>query len=193
MPFGRVCVYCGSSNAAREVFRAAARGLGRHLGAAGIGVVYGGGSVGLMNEVASGALDVGGEVIGVIPSKLMDLELGRTDLTELHIVPDMHARKKLMADLSDAFVALPGGYGTLEELFEAITWTQLEYHHKPIGLLDVDGFFTHLVAFLARAHAEGFVRAQHVRLVQVATDPTELLAKLDAVELPHLHQWIRDV
>ncbi len=193
MSFGRVCVYCGSSNAARPVFRDAARGVGRMLAERGIGVVYGGGSVGLMNEVASGALDAGGEVIGVIPQKLMDLELGRGDLTELLIVPDMHARKKAMADLSDAFVALPGGYGTLEELFEAITWTQLEYHHKPVGLLDVDGFFEHLVVFLARAHAEGFVRAQHVGLVQVATDPADLLAKLEAVELPRLHQWIDDV
>lgn len=191
--FGQVCVYCGSSSAVRPVFRQSARAFGALLAIRGIGVVYGGGNVGLMGEVATGALEAGGRVIGVIPEKLRALELGRLDLTELHVVPDMHSRKKRMADLSDAFVALPGGYGTLEEVFEAITWTQLSYHEKPVGLLNVDGYYDALVAFLARATAEGFVRAAHVPLVQVSSAPEQLLEQLASVVLPRLEQWIDDV
>src|SRR5262249_55172267 len=154
----------------------------------GLGLVYGGGSVGLMDEVATGALAAGGRVTGVIPEKLMALELGRTDLHELRVVPDMHARKKTMADLSDGFVALPGGYGTLEELFEAVTWTQLTSHRKPVGILNVDGYYDALVDFLERAVAEGFVRTLHAGLVQVDTDPERLLDRMTAVEIPRLEQ-----
>lgn len=193
MIFSRVCVYCGSASAARPVFRAAARGMGRLLADRGLGLVYGGGSVGLMDEVASGALEGGGTVIGVIPEKLLGLELARGDLTELRVVPDMHARKKAMADLSDAFVALPGGYGTLEELFEAVTWTQLDYHRKPVGILNVDGYYDALVVFLERAVAEGFVRPLHAGLVLVDTDPARLLDRMAAAELPELAHWIDDV
>jgi uncharacterized protein (TIGR00730 family) len=191
--FRRVCVYCGSSTQVRPVFLQAARSFGANLARRGVVVVYGGGNVGLMGEVAQGALEAGGQVIGVIPEKLRALELARGDLTELHVVPDMHARKKLMADLSDAFVALPGGYGTLEELFEAITWTQLSYHTKPVGILDVDGYYQALIAFIARAQQEGFVRPAHRALVQVADDPDVLLGKLETVRLPQLEQWIDDV
>ena len=159
----------------------------------GLGLVYGGGSVGLMNEVAGGALAGGARVVGVIPEKLQGLELGRTDLTELRVVPDMHARKRLMADLSDAFIALPGGYGTLEELFEAVTWTQLDYHRKPVGLLNVDGYYDLLVAFLAHASGEGFVRPLHTGLVLVDTDPDRLLDRLASAVLPSLEHWIDDV
>jgi uncharacterized protein (TIGR00730 family) len=191
--FQRICVYCGSSSKVRPVFLEAARAFGARLAADGIGVVYGGGNVGLMGALAEGALAGGGIVIGVIPEKLLGLELGRTDLHELVVVPDMHARKKRMADLADAFVALPGGYGTLEELFEAITWTQLAYHVKPIGALDVDGYFEHLVAFLDRAGREGFVRSTHRDLLLVDADPARLLDRLAATELPSLEQWIDDV
>lgn len=189
----RVCVYCGSASAAGPRMREAAHAVGASLAARRIGLVYGGGSVGLMGEVAAGALAGGGEVIGVIPDKLFALELGRRDLTALEVVPDMHTRKKRMADLADAFVALPGGYGTLEELFEAITWTQLNYHLKPVGLLNVDGFYDALVVFLDRAAAEGFVRPAHRELLAVDTDFDRLLAKLGDVEIPALERWIDDV
>jgi len=188
--FRRVCVYCGSSNQTVARYGAAATALGRTLATRGIGVVYGGGSVGLMNAVAQGALDAGGEVIGVIPEKLQELELGRADLTELHIVKGMHARKQRMADLSDAFIALPGGYGTLEELFEATTWTQLAYHRKPVGLLNLDGFYDHLVAFLRRAVEDGFIKPIHADLIAVSADADDLLAQLASAQIPELHRWI---
>lgn len=191
--FQRICVYCGSSTQVRPIFLAAAHDFGGLLARRGIEVVYGGGNVGLMGAVAEGALAAGGRVIGVIPEKLQALELARGDLTALHVVPDMHTRKKLMADLSDAFVALPGGYGTLEELFEAITWTQLSYHTKPVGILDVDGYYSALVAFLERAMQEGFVRPAHRALLQVADHGELLLDKLATVQLPRLEQWIDDV
>ncbi len=188
--FGRVCVYCGSSEAAVPTYGPAAYGFGRLLAERGIGVVYGGGSVGLMNQVAQGALDAGGEVVGVIPEKLLALELGRSDLTRLEVVRGMHARKHRMAELSDAFVALPGGYGTFEELFEVTTWTQLEYHRKPVGVLNVEGFYDPLVTFLQRAASDGFIREMHVGLISVEADPEKLLERLAAAELPEVAQWI---
>lgn len=191
--FRRLCVYCGSSPGLRPAYADAASALGRTLAERGIGLVYGGGNVGLMGVVASAAVEAGGEVIGVIPEKLQRLELGKTDVTELRVVPDMHARKKLMADLSDGFIGLPGGYGTMEEVFEAITWTQLGYHHKPLGLLDAGGYYQPLVAFLEQMVREGFVRELHAPLVQVADTPARLLQRLAEVELPRLEQWIDDV
>ncbi len=190
--FERICVYCGSSVGARPAYAEAARRLGTLLAERGVGLVYGGGSIGLMNEVADAALARGGEVIGVIPDKLQALELGKVECTELRVVPDMHTRKKVMADLSDGFVALPGGYGTLEELFEAVTWTQLGYHAKPVGLLDVDGYFQHLLDFLAHVRREGFVRPEHPRL-EVSNDPEALLEALANAEWPTLESWIDDI
>lgn len=190
--FRRICVYCGSSAGARPAYGQAARQLGALIARRGLGLVYGGGSIGLMNEVADAALAGGAEVIGVIPDKLQALELGKAECTELRVVPDMHARKKAMADLSDAFVALPGGYGTLEELFEAVTWTQLGYHDKPVGLLDVEGYFEHLVAFLDHVRREGFVRPQ-IPLLQVADTPEGLLDALAGAVHPSLESWIDDV
>lgn len=190
--FQRVCVYCGSSNHVDRAFLDAALGVGRLIAERGLGVVYGGGSVGLMNQVAEGALRAGGEVIGVIPKKLMALELGRGDLTELRVVDGMHSRKRVMAELSDAFIALPGGYGTLEELFEVTTWTQLNYHRKPVGLLNVAGYFDHLVAFLDRASSEGFIRQLHRGLISVDTDAAGLLARLESQRIPDLKKWIED-
>jgi hypothetical protein len=183
-------VYCGSSNAAVPVYGSAAYGVGRLLAERGLGVVYGGGSVGLMNQVAQGGLDASGEVIGVIPEKLLALELGRADLTRLDVVTGMHARKQRMAELSDAFIALPGGYGTLEELFEVTTWTQLEYHRKPVGLLNVNGYYDGLVMFLKKASSEGFIRPMHADLIVSDDDPERLLERMAAAELPSVARWI---
>jgi len=187
-----ICIYCGSSNHVREIYHAAAGALGAHLARSGVRVVYGGGSVGLMNTVAEHALANGGEVIGVIPEKLLELELARLDLTELKIVQTMHQRKAMMAELADAFIALPGGYGTLEELFEAITWAQLRYHDKAVGLLNVGGYYDGLLGFLDHATKEGFVRPMHRELLCVDEDIDALLLQLAASRPPELSQWIHN-
>ncbi|HHO52130.1 MAG TPA: TIGR00730 family Rossman fold protein [Deltaproteobacteria bacterium] len=191
--FRSICVYCGSRHGRDPAYTAAARRLGRHLAQHNIRLIYGGGSVGLMGEVATAVMEAGGEVVGVIPQKLVDLEVGKTDLTELVVVPDMHARKKQMADRSDGFVALPGGYGTLEELFEAITWTQLEYHRKPIGLLDVGGYYAPLIALLDHMVEQGFVRPAQRGIVQLDTEPGALLQRMGRARLPQLRRWMQDV
>lgn len=154
----RVCVFCGSASGSRPGYAGAARELGTRLAHRGIGLVYGGAAVGLMGTVADAALAAGGEVIGVIPGALVDREIAHPGLSELHVVGSMHERKALMAELSGAFVALPGGLGTLEELFEVCTWRQLGLHAKPIALLDVEGYWAGLLAFLAHTEAEGFLR-----------------------------------
>jgi len=187
-----LAVYCGSSNRVSQAYLSLAYNLGAQLAARGVGVVYGGGSVGLMNQVAQGAMDNGGDVIGVITERLLALEVARLDLTELHVVKGMHARKMMMCDLSDAFVALPGGYGTLDELFEAVTWTQLNVHHKPVALLDVDGFFDGLVSFLDHAAGEGFIRPPHRKLIGRYTSVDHLLAGLAASEIPVFGKWVAE-
>jgi len=174
----RLAVFCGSSTGERSGFGDAAAAFGRLLAQQHIGVVYGGGHVGLMGRVADAALAAGGEVIGVIPEALERREVAHRQLTELHVVPDMHARKAMMASLSDGFVALPGGIGTLEELFEVWTWQILGYHHKPCGLLNVDGFFDELIAFLDKTVEEGFLRRKFRDRLQVASDPEVLLEQL---------------
>jgi len=184
--FERICVYCGSSNDVAEPYFEAARAMGRCLAGRGIGVVFGGGSVGMMGALADAALAEGGEVTGVIPDKLKDLELEHRGITKLHVVATMHQRKTKMAELSDGFIALPGGWGTLEEIFEATTWTQLQYHHKPVGLLNAHGYYDALLAFLRHAATEGFIRNRHRDLIKVATDPDELLERLAAAVLPPL-------
>ncbi len=188
--FRRVAVFCGSSDAVAPVYREHARRFGRLLAEQDIGLVYGGGRVGLMGEVADGALRAGGQVYGVIPDKLQAREVGHSGLTELFVVSSMHARKQIMSSMADAFVVLPGGFGTLDETFEAVTWTQLGYHRKPVGLLDVGGFFEPLVAFLDHAAGEGFVRPVHRQLVLHDTDAERLLQRMAEVELPAFHQWI---
>ena len=188
--FRRICVYCASSNHVDDAYKQAAFAVGVTLARKGIGVVYGGGRVGLMGQVAEGALSVGGEVIGVIPEKLQALELGHHGLTELFVVDSMHARKMMMAQLSDAFIALPGGYGTLEELAEVTTWTQLNYHLKPVGVLNLRGYYDALLAWIARASADGFIRPQHRTLISAAPDIDTLLQILATVEIPDLKQWI---
>lgn len=187
--FRRICVYCGSSTG-NERYVAAASAFGRFLAEQGIDVVYGGGRVGLMGVLADAALQAGGKVYGVIPDKLMGLELGHDGLTERFVTDSMHARKLIMAQLADGFVAMPGGYGTLEELFEVTTWTQLNYHDKPVGILNVGGFFDPLLAYLAHAADEGFIRPLHRDLVVAAAEPEALLERLSTVEIPHIGRWI---
>lgn len=185
----RVAVYCASSSALAEHYYEAARSFGRLLAARGIGLVYGGGRVGMMGAMADACMDAGGEVIGIIPKKLMDLEVGHDGITRLEVVADMGVRKYRMMDLADAFVALPGGYGTLEELAEVTTLAQLNYQDKPVGLLDHRGFWEHLVAWYAHAADEGFIRPVHRDLVLVDTDGGALLDRLAAYEIPSLTKW----
>ncbi len=176
----RVCVYCGSRPGARPAYAEAARQLAASLAEAGVGIVTGGGHVGLMGVVADAALAAGGEVVGVIPQALMDLERGHAGLTELHVVPSMHERKALMAELADAFVALPGGLGTLEEIAEALTWVQLGIHAKPCALLDVEGYYAPLARFLDHTVEEGFVVPASRAAIVVEPTPEALLGRLFA-------------
>lgn len=175
-----IAVYCGANGGASEVYADAARAMGRALVANNIALVYGGGHVGLMGTIADAVLAAGGTVTGVIPQQLVDRELAHPGLTELFVVRDMHERKAMMARLSDGFIAMPGGMGTLEELFEMLTWSQLGIHAKPIGVLNVDGFYDQLVGFLGHVEGEGFIRPQHSGLLKVASEPQALLALLTA-------------
>ena len=174
----RVCVFTGSSPGVRREYRDAARTLGHLLAERGMGLVYGGAHVGLMGAVADAVLEAGGPVIGVIPESLVAREIAHTGLTELRVVGSMHERKAMMAELSDAFVALPGGWGTLEEFCEVLTWALLGLHAKPCALLNVGGYFDHLLAFVEHATAEGFVRQAHREMVLVADAPAVLLERL---------------
>lgn len=173
-----IAIYCGANPGVDPVYADAARTLGALLAKRGIGIVYGGGHVGLMGIAADAALALGGRVIGVIPQQLVDRELAHSGLTELFVVRNMHERKAMMADLSDGFIAMPGGMGTLEELFEMLTWSQLEIHTKPVGVLNVAGFYDQLVQFVAHAAGQGFIRSQHRELMLVERDPEALLARL---------------
>jgi uncharacterized protein (TIGR00730 family) len=186
----RVCVYAGSNLGSDPVYADAAKALAHLLAERGIGLVYGGGHVGLMGVLADAALAAGGEVIGVMPQALVDREIGHRGLTELRIVGSMHDRKALMADLSDAFVAVPGGIGTLEELIEIYTWSQLGIHSKACGVLNVRGYYDALAAFLDHAVEEGFLRPQHRAVLSIAADPGELLDRLDAFEPPTVRKWL---
>lgn len=190
--FRRLCVYCGSSDAVDERFKSAAHAVGTLLAQRGIGVVYGGGRVGLMGIVADAALAAGGEVIGVIPDKLQALELGHDGLTERYVVDSMHARKMMMAQLSDGFIALPGGFGTLEEIAEVTTWSQLNYHRKPVGLLNVDGYYDPLIAWIEGALTAGFIRPAHQNLLRGAQTPEALLDLLASAEIPRLEEWLAE-
>ncbi|MBC7994916.1 MAG: TIGR00730 family Rossman fold protein [Rhizobacter sp.] len=173
-----LCVYCGSRLGAQVAYQTAARQVGTLIGQRGWQLVYGGGNAGLMGTVANAALAAGASVIGVIPQSLMGRELGHPGLSELHVVDTMHQRKQMMAERADAFVALPGGIGTFEELFEVWTWRQLGYHDKPVGLLNVDGYYNRLLSFMDQAVAEGFVPSAQRQLLQVANDPVVLLDQL---------------
>ena len=176
----RLAVYCGSATPADPIYLDCARHVGRTLAERGIGVVYGGGRLGLMGAVADSALAAGGEVIGVIPQALVDAEVAHRGLSELHTVGGMHERKAAFTDLSDGFVTIPGGTGTMDELWEALSWAQLGYHAKPVGLLNVAGYYDSLVAFWAKMGEVGFLRAQHRDLLIVADTLDELLEKMAA-------------
>lgn len=186
----RIGVFCGSSQGQKPVFAETARELGRVLARRGLGLVYGGSSIGLMGALADAALEAGGEVTGVIPRALQEREIGHTGLSALHVVGSMHERKAKMAELSDAFIALPGGMGTLEELAEILTWAQLGLHAKPCGLLDVRGFFGPLVAFFDHAVEEGFIRREHRRLLLVEPDAGALLDRFGAYAPPQVRRWL---
>lgn len=178
-----ICVYCGSRHGSQPAYTAAARALGAAIGSRGWQLVYGGGKVGLMGEVANATLVAGGRVVGIIPESLQKLEVGHTGLDELHVVPTMHVRKQMMAERADLFIALPGGIGTLEELYEVWTWRQLGYHDQPIGLLNTEGYYDGLLSFMNTTVTEGFLSRSQLANVQVGTEPEALLLSL-AAQLP---------
>jgi uncharacterized protein (TIGR00730 family) len=186
----RICVYCGSSPGARPSYVAAAAALARRLVAHGIAIVYGGSGVGLMGALADAALEAGGEVIGVMPRSLVEKDVAHTRLSDLRVAGSMHERKALMAGLSDAFIALPGGYGTFEEFCEALTWTQLGLQRKPCGILDVEGYYNPLLALFDHAVAERFLHPVHRRMVISGSDPESLIAGLLEQETPLADKWI---
>lgn len=185
----RICIFCGSSTGRNPIYAEQAAALGKLLAEREIGLVYGGASVGIMGAVADAVLAAGGEAIGVIPKHLVSAEVAHAGLTELHVTEDMHERKAKMAELSDAFLALPGGVGTLEELAEMWTWAQLGLHGKPIGLVDVAGFFRPLRDFVDHMVTEGFVRPQHRDMVFVDADPEVLLDAFAAYRPPVVPKW----
>jgi uncharacterized protein (TIGR00730 family) len=188
---GRVCVFCGSSAGLKHEYRAAAENFGRELAARRIGLVFGGGGTGLMRYVADAVLAAGGHAIGVIPDALLAREVGHPSLPDLRVVGSMHERKALMADLSDAFVALPGGFGTFEELCEAITWTQLGLHRKRCGILNVDGFYDPLLALFDGAVGSGFISEDSRHIVFATDDPRTLLDHLASPVAPPGTTWLR--
>lgn len=186
----RICVYLGSSPGARPAYTAAAEHLAQRLAARGLGLVYGGAQVGTMGVIANAAIAAGGEVIGVLPESMQTKEIAHTEITELHVVGSMHDRKIMMMDLADGFIVLPGGSGTLEELFETYTWLQLGLHRKPIGLLDVDGYWSKLIMFLDHAVEEQFIRRDQADLLMVDDDADRLLDRFEAWRPPSLPTWI---
>jgi uncharacterized protein (TIGR00730 family) len=176
----RLAVYCGSASPSDPVYIDSARAVGRTLAERGIGVVYGGGRLGLMGAVADGAIEAGGEVIGIIPTALVSAEVAHRGLTELHVVDTMHQRKQAFTDLSDGFINLPGGTGTMDELWEALSWAQIGYHAKPVGLLNVAGYYDHLIAFYRKMGEVGFLRPQHHGILIIDDTLDGLLAKMAA-------------
>jgi uncharacterized protein (TIGR00730 family) len=185
-----ICVYCGSSPGNDPAYWSAAVEFGTLLGRQGIRLVYGGGDVGLMGAIADAVMAAGGEVVGVIPQGLVDREVAHLGLTELHVTRSMHERKAMMAELADGFVAMPGGLGTLEELFEILTWAQLGLHHKPVGLLNVAGYYDALVAFVDGTVKAGFVREEHRALFCVDTDGEALLAQFESWTPQSIPKWL---
>jgi uncharacterized protein (TIGR00730 family) len=174
-----ICVFCGSAEGSRPEYAATARELGRGIAGNGCGLLYGGASIGMMGAIADAALAAGGAVVGVIPDVIMDREIGHRGLTELHVVRTMHERKALLAERADAFVALPGGYGTMDEFMEIVTWAQLGIHAKPCMLMNVGGYYDGLLRFFDTAVGEGFIRAENRGLIQVARDAAETLAIIE--------------
>jgi len=186
----RVVVYCGANVGNNPAYKAAAEDVGRTLAEQGIGLVYGGGGVGLMGVVADAALAAGGEVIGIIPEALKALEVEHKNLTSIHVVPDMHSRKAMMLGLSDAVIAMPGGFGTLDELFEALTWSQLDYHRKLCGILNVAGYYDHLLAWVKHSVDSGLVKAVNMELIVAADNIADVLHGLRTKDFPLSQKWM---
>ncbi len=186
----RICVYCGSSQGRQPEYRLAAQELGEALLERNLGLIYGGASVGIMGAVADTVLAGGGEAIGVIPEALAIKEVAHEGLSEQHVVATMHERKALMADLADGFIALPGGWGTLEEIFEALTWAQLGFHEKPCGLLNVAAYYDQLAAFLEQAFDEQFVRPVYRQLLLIESQPAKLLERFASYRAPRIKKWL---
>lgn len=185
----RVCVYCGSNTGVRPEYAAAAKQLADVLVRHELELVYGGADKGIMGIIADAVLEQGGKVHGVIPRMLTEKELAHQGLTELHVVASMHARKTMMAALSDGFIAMPGGYGTLEEIIEIVTWGQLRFHDKPCGLLNINGFFDHLLAYLDHANTEGFLRRENRDMLLVDPDPVQLIQTFERYTAPQVDKW----
>lgn len=185
----RICVYCGSNTGRRDIYVDAARELAGVLVGRGIEIVYGGAGKGIMGVIADTALALGGTVHGVIPRLLCEKEIAHQHLTHLHVVESMHERKTIMANLSDGFIAMPGGFGTLEEIIEIITWGQLQLHEKPCGLLNVDGYFEHLLAFLDTASEQGFLRSVHRNMLLSDDSAARLLQQFDDYSPPTIEKW----
>lgn len=186
----RVVVYCGANVGNNPAYKSAAEEVGRTLAEQGIGLVYGGGGVGLMGVVADAALAAGGEVIGIIPEALKVLEVGHKNLTSMHVVPDMHSRKAMMLGLADAVIAMPGGFGTLDELFEALTWSQLDYHRKLCGILNVAGYYDHLLAWVKHSVNAGLVKAVNMDLIVAADNIADVLHGLRTKDFPLSQKWM---
>lgn len=187
----RIAVYCGSSKGVRPEYAAAAQELGTLLAREKIELVYGGGCLGLMGIVANAALSAGGHAIGVIPEKLMIKEVAHEKLPDLRVVKTMHERKALMEELADGFIALPGGYGTFEELFEILAWSQLGWHQKPFGLLNIAGFYSHLISFVDHVTVEGFIRPKHRELVIIGSDAGKILQRMREFKPPTEVKWAK--
>ena len=187
----RICVYCGSAPGAQDFYTAAAKNLAGVLVQNDMELVFGGSSIGTMGVLADAVLNLGGKVHGVIPKFLEEKEIAHTCLTELHIVPSMHARKAMMADLSDGFIALPGGFGTLEELIEIVTWGQLKFHDKPCGVLNVHGYFDKLLEYLDHTQAEGFLRPEHRAMLLSDDDAAGLIRQFERYSAPRISKWTK--
>ncbi len=185
-----ICVFCGSSVGRNGLYAEKARKLGKELAERKITLVFGGGNIGVMREIADSVMESGGQVIGVMPKHIVDKEIAHQNITKLHIVGSMHERKALMAELSDAFIALPGGFGTLDEIFEVMTWNQLEIINKPTALLNVDGYFNHLLSFIDHAVGERFVRREHQQNLVVEEDEVKLIQRLEDFRPVKADKWI---
>ena len=190
MKIKRICVYCGSSPGKNPAYASAAAQLGKELCRRNIGLVYGGAAVGVMGVVADAVLEHGGEAIGVIPKSLAVKELAHDKLTELHVVASMHERKAMMADLADGFIALPGGWGTLEEIFEILTWAQLGFHAKPCGLLNIEAYYDDLMAFLENSFEQEFVNSLYRPMLMTDNKPARLLDQFAGYKAPKVHKWM---
>ena len=185
----KVCVFCGANSGAAPIYEEKARALGAALAAEGLGLVYGGAKVGLMGAVADAALAGGSEVVGVIPQALMKKELAHQELTQLHVVQTMHERKALMADLADGFISLPGGFGTMDETFEIVTWSQLGFHQKPCGVLNVENYYECLNSLVSHMIQQGFVKQHHADLLLQSDEPLDLLNKMKSFRWESASKW----